>query len=276
MSKSRSRSDFINSQGFKPVKQNPLIKLAQTLSVYDSADLLATLAGLQLMPENADRAVRFEALTRAVASISSKGFGSKKKVNLKQLEKICNHSSDLEPFICMEDPFNNPFTEAFTFHGGSYIVFPGIAEEKTFILRHLAKAIFLSSEPFSNQQFATAACGLISAVLAISNEIARRIGLERGVEPVIAPKGDVIVPSVKRLEELKQAVFFSESELSNLLIRHNAYLFEIEPLIVALGNVSIEDCKFDSSELLVCPIVKANNGFIVAIPGMFYQQRGMN
>jgi len=193
MSKSRSRSDFINSQGFKPVKQNPLIKLAQTLSVYDSADLLATLAGLQLMPENADRAVRFEALTRAVASISSKGFGSKKKVNLKQLEKICNHSSDLEPFICMEDPFNNPFTEAFTFHGGSYIVFPGIAEEETFILRHLAKAIFLSSDPFSNQQFATAACGLISAVLAISNEIARRVGLERGVEPVIAPERELSI-----------------------------------------------------------------------------------
>lgn len=110
--------DSVNQQQLNKSKQHPLTKLVKTLSAFDPADLLTDVAGLQLMPENADRSVRIEFLAHVVASINSKGFGSKPKVNLKQLEKICKcDSPGIEQIVWMEDPFNNPFTEAFTFHG---------------------------------------------------------------------------------------------------------------------------------------------------------------
>ncbi|MDJ0515709.1 MAG: hypothetical protein QNJ74_05370 [Trichodesmium sp. MO_231.B1] len=75
------------------MNSHPLNQLVKTLSKYDSADLLATIAGLQLMPENANRSVRLEVLAHVVASIKNKGFGSKNCINLQKLEKICNSDS---------------------------------------------------------------------------------------------------------------------------------------------------------------------------------------
>ena len=65
------------------MNSNPLNQLVKTLSKYNYADLLATIAGLQLMPENANRSVRIEVLAHAVTSIKSKGFGSKNCINFK-------------------------------------------------------------------------------------------------------------------------------------------------------------------------------------------------
>jgi len=251
------------------MKSTPLTKLVKTLSGLDPADLLATVSGLQLMPENADRTIRLEALSHAVASISSKGFGARGSINLKQLEKICNSElSDLKPFIRLEDPFNNPFTEAFTFHGGSYIVFPGIAEEQTFILRHLANALFLNTEPFPDHQFQRKAHDLVLAVLVLSNEIARCAGLKRGVSPVAVADGNVVIPTFQRLEQLKRAVSFSRSQLANLLTLYGVSSSALEQLIVLLGKASIENYQIDNGDLLVRPIVQVSNRFIVAIPGM--------
>jgi hypothetical protein len=107
-------------------KQSALSKLAESLSVFDSADLLTKFAALQLMPENADRYFRLEVLSHVAVSIKNKGFGSKKKIKLQQLEQVCRcNSLGLDSLVSGEDPFDNSFTEAFAFIGGSYIVFPG-------------------------------------------------------------------------------------------------------------------------------------------------------
>ncbi|MBN3887666.1 MAG: hypothetical protein HWQ43_00285 [Nostoc sp. JL31] len=261
--------DSVNLQQLNKSKQHPLTKLVKTLSAFDPADLLTVVAGLQLMPENADRSVRLEFLAHVVASINSKGFGSKPKVNLKQIEKICKcDSPGIEQIVWMEDPFNNPFTEAFTFHGGSYIVFPGIAEEPTFILRHLAKAIFLKPELFPSQQFQTEAHDILLAVLALSNEIAKRAGLERGVKPISAPRDNVFIPNYEHLTKLKQAVSFNRSELIDLFARHGVYFFSIENLILPLGNLLIDNYQINNGELLARPIVQTGDRYIVASPSM--------
>ncbi len=75
------------------MNSHPLNQLVKTLSKYDSADILSIIAGLQLMPENANRSVRLEVLAHVVASIKNKGFGSKNCINLQKLEKICNSDS---------------------------------------------------------------------------------------------------------------------------------------------------------------------------------------
>jgi hypothetical protein len=271
MTKKRRKASSSSTTPRKLVspKQNSLCKLAESLTTFDSADLLATFAALQLMPENADRAFRFEVLSHVAASVKSRGFGSKKKINLKQLEKICRcDSAGLESLVSGEDPFDNSFTEAFTFIGGSYIVFPGIVEEPTFTLRHLARALFLDADPFPDVHFREMARAVLMGVLALSNEVARRAGLGRGVDPVSAPRKDVVLPSPERLDQLQQAVSFTATELAALLARHNVALFEIENLILQQGYVSIADYQVDNGELLVRPIVKATDKFIVAIPGM--------
>lgn len=269
MAKKRQKASSTTPRKLVSPKQNFLWKLAESLTTFDSADLLATLAALQLMPENADRAFRFEVLSHVAASVKSKGFGFKKKINLKQLEKICRcDSAGLESLASGEDPFDNSFTEAFTFIGGSYIVFPGIAEEPTFILRHLAKAVFLDADPFPDVHFREMARAVLIGVLALSNEVARRAGLGRGVDPVSAPGEDVVFPSPERLDQLRQAVSFTASELAAVLARHNVALFEIENLILQQGHVLIADYQVDNGELLVSPIVKAVDKFIVAIPGL--------
>ena len=168
----------------------------------------------------------------------------------------------------MEDPFNNPFTEAFTFHGGSYIVFPGIAEEPTFILRHFAEAIFLKPEAFPSQQFQTEAHDILLAVLALSNQIAKRAGLERGVKPISAPRDNVLIPNYEHLTKLKQAVSFNWSELIDLLADYGVYFFSIENLILPLGNVLIDNYQINNGELLARPIVKIGDRYIVASPSL--------
>ena len=261
--------DSVNPQQLYKTKQHHLIQLVKTLSAFDPADLLTSVAGLQLMPENADRIVRLEFLAHVVASINSKDFGSKPKVNLKQLEKICKcDSPGIEQIVWMEDPFNNPFTEAFTFHGGSYIVFPGIAEEPTFILRHLAKAIFLNPEPFPSQQFQTSSEDIFIAVLALSNEIAKRTGLERGVKPISAPRDNVFIPTCERLANLKQAVSFNRSELIDFLAAQGVYFSSIENLILPLGNILIDNYQINNGELLARPIVQTGDRYIVASPSL--------
>ncbi|MGB3513193.1 MAG: hypothetical protein WBA93_29065 [Microcoleaceae cyanobacterium] len=248
---------------------SPLLnQVRKTLSKYDCAELLAIIAGLQLMPENANRSVRLEALTHAVASINSKGFGSKKHISLKELEKICNSDlSSLASFYLQEDPFSNPFTEAFSFYGGSYIVFPGIAEEQTFILRNLVIAIFFESQKFFSKEFKRKAYELILAVLVLSNEIARRAGLKRGVEPVDI-SSDVVFPTSQHLNYLKNSVSFSQLELTTSLAKNGISSLALEKLILEVGNVSMNNYNIDNGELLAKPIVKVAGKFIVAIPGI--------
>lgn len=246
------------------MRHDELSPLVSLLAPYDPIDLLSAVAGLQLMPENADRTIRLEVLAHVVASLSTRR--DKPAISVGRLRTVCN-SVPLESLASLEDPFDNPFTEAFTFHGGSFIVFPGIVENPTFVLRQLAKALFLYKEQFPSPGFLGQARMLISAVLALSDEVAKRAGLGRGVEPTPAPGGEVIVPDGPRLARLKQAVRFTELELIQILDRHHVDLNVLEPLTVPLGVVSISDYEPDRGELLIRPLVKAGNEMVVAIPG---------
>ena len=78
-------------------------------------------------------------------------------------------------------------------------MFPGNVEEPTFILKHVAKAVFLRRPAFPNTEFSASVRDLIIAVLTLSNEMAQRACLERGVEPAKVPGTSVIVPDSQRL-----------------------------------------------------------------------------
>jgi hypothetical protein len=232
---------------YDPEILSPVVRV---LSPYDPWDILATIAGLQLLPENADRTIRLEALAHAAASLESDA--TKPRISLPRLRQI----ADSDPLgrgaiASQEDPFNAPFTEAFMFHGGSFMVFPGIAEDSTFILRHLTDALFLSPDPFLDKWFLGKARALLTAVLALSDEMAHRAGLRRGEEPrTQQTDGGLFVPGSQYIPRYKQAVSFDLSELASLLARYGASPDALNPLMVLQGDVPTLGYQNDTGTLL--------------------------
>lgn len=244
---------------------NPLIDITRDLSLFSHLELLQANAALQLMPDNAERAVRLEAFAYAATSLPVKGTTT--HLNLQKLKKLLRPGGRLHTlFASQEDPSINPFTEALTFHGGSFIVFPGIVEDATFSLSRLAEALFLHPKPLRNSSFGNDARAVIAAILAISNEMAQRADLGRGVEPAGNSRKEVILPTNTRFEQLKQAATFSPSEIVRTIASQGAHPAALKPLITPAGRPLIESFNPSNHVLLHRPIVKVGDQFVVALP----------
>lgn len=244
--------------------ESPLLRLAASLSMYDSVDLLESIAGIQLIPNNIERTLRLEALAHVAASFPENS--AKPKISKNKLRYISNSMIPQE-ITRMEDPFETPFTDEISFYGGSYIVFPGYGGDSVFVFRHLLKSIFLFPDDFRNSDFMSNARELISAVLSLSDEIARSIGLKRGIEPNIN-NNQVYIPKTSSMVHLKRAVSFTQSRLDELLTKRYASVSSLEKLIKPIGAISISNYKIDEGELLIRPIVKTKEKYIIALPGI--------
>jgi hypothetical protein len=242
-----------------------LSNLSAEISAYDSSDVLASIAGLQLMPENIESTIRLEVLAHVAASIPY--CENKSKMSGSKLRKLCN-SSVPDDLIHMEDPFECPFTEEISFFGGSYVVFPGYGGDSAFVIRHLLKSIFLQPHEFGSQEFIAKARNVISAILLISNEIAQRIGHRRGTKPISSNNGKVVIPDNSYLKKLKCSVSFDQDALVKMLAKNNIDLSVIDRIVAPIGEISISDYKINNGFLLTHPIVKVRAKYIIAIPGI--------
>lgn len=95
---------------------NSLSELLTAISSFESADLVATAGGLQLLPENAERIVRLEALAHASASIEIRG--STNKISAPRLRALLNNVL-YRNFGAAEDPPPDCVVEEIPFFGGS-------------------------------------------------------------------------------------------------------------------------------------------------------------
>ena len=106
----------------------------------DRLDLLKRIGALQLHPKNLTRTIRLELLAHAVVSDEIKaGLGA---ISTQRLQRLCDDppvgSFDVTRY---EDPPEFMFTETVSWRGRRYVVFPGISDDATFIIRHLAEAL---------------------------------------------------------------------------------------------------------------------------------------
>jgi hypothetical protein len=160
---------------------------------------------LQLVPENADRLVRIYGATAVTASVSPASPG-RPAISAGRLRRVLNEPPLSESaFASGEDPFNNPFAEVMIFHGGSFVVFPGVDDDACFVFRHLAKAVFGSKEPFSDPDFVEKARGLCSFVLALSDQVAMRADLDRRVQPISNAQGPVFTPAPEAIRSIVES-----------------------------------------------------------------------
>ncbi|PYY01530.1 MAG: hypothetical protein DMG62_02020 [Acidobacteria bacterium] len=238
---------------------SPLSEVLTAISHFDSADLVATAGGLQLLPENAEHVVRLEALAHAAASL--KTFNN--QISSPRLRNLLN---DLlyRLFGRAEDPPPDCIIEEIPIFGGSYRVFPGAGESFPFILRNMIAAIFFSSH-ITNKQFLQDSHDSAAAILSISNEVAVRAGLRRGTEPSAGGK-DVRVPSSEVFQALKRSVTFTETELQEVLSRQQVDISALAPFLAEAGEDHASSYSVEVGPLHRCPIVRLGTTYIVASP----------
>lgn len=241
-------------------------ELRQGIGPYDKQDLLAITGALQLVPDNASHASRLEILATAVGS--SEYHTAAPSISIGRLKRILNRGPLAENlFMATEDPFDNPFMDLISFHGGSYRVFPGFDGTAVFVVTKMLGSLMLgSNSPISNETL-TNAYYCAGAVLLISEEIASRANLDHRIEPNDGHETDIVVPNPNRLAALKSAVTFSIDDVHELLSEQRIPHEILDPLIVDCGNVTTDGLS-EPSRLTRTPFVRVNGNLVVPIPAL--------
>ena len=241
---------------------NDLAALDAAVSGFDRIDLLSAVAGLQLLPENAERIVRLEALAHRVACGQ---FNRSRKVAPHSLRELCN-SPALGMIAHAEDPFDSVFCEEMSFHGGSYRVLPGINEHATFILKRILESLFFHRDNFPDREYVRMATRLIHVTLALSELICAAAGITRNPEIVTRFQEDIVVPTGTVLTRLKGAVRFSRAGFGLFLRNLGLPLDCLRPLTATAHDLQ-PDPNFQISGLLSRqPIVATGTDVVVASP----------
>ena len=145
-------------------------------------------------------------------------------------------------------------------------MFPGIFEEPVFTTHHLLQTLVPPLNSRHGVEFLRLACALAGAVLVISNTIAKRAGIPRGVIPKSKSADRVLVPERPRLKYLKAAVTFTEQEINVALRPIGADHRTLSPLILEQGSPSLDDIDPNNGPLIEKPIVRCATNYIAALP----------
>lgn len=237
--------------------------IGENLATYDLVDLLATLGSLQLIPENADRSARLESASAIVAcSPSLSGQARVSKARLRQW--LCD-SEWAQSIADIEDPCPNLFTEQVTMAAGSFVAFPGAEDGIVFMVRHLLAVIASPTDNDLLAAFFSRAQEIAVAALAMSDEVAKRAGLQRHLEPRSIPRKDVQVPAQDVLVRLKTAVLFQVTEVAELLERHGLASDALAPFTMEFGTARWDGEPW-RNPLAARPLVRCDGLFVVAAP----------
>jgi hypothetical protein len=241
---------------------NDLAALDAAISGFDRIDLLSAVAGLQLLPENAERIVRLEAMAYRIASGQS---NRSRRIAPHSLRDLCN-SPALGTIAHAEDPFDSVFCEEVSFHGGSYRVLPGINEHVTFILKRILESLFFHRDNFPDREYVTTATRLIHGTLALSERICAAAGITRNPEIVTRFQEDIVVPDGTALTRLKGAVRFSREGFGLFLRNLNLPVDCLRSLTATAQELQPEADHQITGLLSWKPIVATGTDVVVASP----------
>lgn len=227
---------------------------------YNTLDLLQSFAGLSLLPENHGKNIRLEELSACAIQLLNRNEAAP--------AKILKEFLDAEyPMHHMEDPPNNLFTDLITFFGGDYVIFPGITENGNFILSNLLAAIYHWPNSGIPKKFEINCWHKATLILAISNEIASRLGYGRyltGKEEI----HEIEVPSDPELGKLKAAVTFSNEEIEKLCFNLEISLLVATDFLLDIDSFVLDDDDDDDegNPLIHKPLLRTEGNWIVISP----------
>ncbi|GAB6138003.1 YecA family protein [Halanaerobaculum tunisiense] len=231
---------------------------------YKSMELITTLAGLEIYPENHSHIVRLDEALKVGCSFSElKG----KEISNSQFEKTINDCLPADGYLGrQEDPVENLFTNNIIFHGGNYIVFPGITDGGSFILKNILNTIFDYNKELFPQEFVEVIWDSALAILTLSDEVAKRAGYSRYLDSPNEWGKDIEVPKEERFNQLKESVKFTREKIESLFENFNINFSALEPFIIRVGDDSFSKENPLKNPLFSSPFVEIDDKIILASP----------
>lgn len=227
------------------------------LGAFDTTDLVKTFAALTILPENHGKNLRLENLTTQAIEHRA---GSRAVVTADTLRKYVTKFQAQNP---MEERPVTLFTENVVNEMGNNIIFPGITESGTFMLENLLAAVFHVPDTDLPADFLNEMRQASLLLLRLSHTVARRMGYRRF--QLAHPSGKhIFFPDQDTLSKAKQAVTFTEEEMSSILRR-----FEIDKDLFNKFLLNPKTFKIDdegNSSILHQPIFANGIDFTVASP----------
>lgn len=230
-----------------------LARLRGAMAAFDRPSLLAAVAGLTTLPENAGWHLRLRFLAELAASLPEvAGLPAPKRA---RLIALCI-GSDIDFLMSTaEDPAEQPLTEPIAFKDRAYTTFLGQSEEVGLLSEILFNAINRLDVPVS-APWVSSASALIASTLALSDAIAARLGVRAGTAEQTASR--VLVPS--DISALVSAVTWKQADLDVLGS-------DFSRLMGTIGSGS-DDPSFDGDFVVMRPLAATNDGSYVVFPDL--------
>ncbi len=252
----------INKPKHEPLKKVPAKKEESNnfFSKFDKIELIKTFSALSIIPENHGKNIRLEELI--IHSLIEEKIGKDIPTEM-ELKKFLDKNFVKDS---MEDICVNTFTDLITFHGGDYIIFPGITEDGQQILSNQLGSIFHMPENKIPDWFKSNTMMVTLFMLGISKIIATRLGYSRYMEGAM-DENKILIPDEPRLRELKESITITNEEMQYFLKSE-----KIEPDVVEMFTIDPEkevgEYSLDpyNNLLLYKPFLKTEDGYLILSP----------
>ncbi len=207
-------TEVVSKRHYSSVTPSSIVELAAGLG-HEREGLLQAVAAMQLIPDNATKWIRFERLLEAASGAVPEV--EQRPVTPNRLRALLTRPPIASPHILtQEDPFEEPFTAAITFYGGtSRVVMGGASAANAGCQLVLEAALILADD--SLVDYRTRVMRDARVLLTLSELMCARAGLARWAAANRSPRAPLVVPPQSELLRLARCATFTDDELTEAL-----------------------------------------------------------
>lgn len=240
-----------------------MIELAATLR-HEREALLRSVAALQLIPENAAKWMRFERLLEVALAATAEE--EQHTVSASRLRGLLTSPPIVSAQILSEeDAFDETFTAAIAFYGGTFRVVMGGASGASAGCQLVLEAVrTLTDHRFDN--FRSRVMGDANVLLKLSEVMCTRAGLPRWTGASRSPLTPLFLPQESELQRLARCATFTDKDLNDVL---GSMAPQVRYLVAPgrLGLVERDEGLPTDDRLYLRPLVDLSGGeVLVALP----------
>ncbi|AKC63121.1 Uncharacterised protein [Clostridium sporogenes] len=219
---------------------------------YDVFDFISRVSALNLIPENQNKSILFDALIESLLTLNRSEYNSSIKISSGKFRKIINQLDKMNLKMSL-DPAETLFVENVMFYN-NYSIFTGINYLPGYCLQMMIDILFLQKNNF-HVDFLKSASKLICLVLNISNFAATELGYNlEGLKRLEA--NNIIIPDNSKLKHMVQLVIVDDNYIQNLIEDD----FLIEELYSTFGDGDIETAlNAEQQKFFTKPFIKVGD-----------------